>query len=74
MSVLTHYSSNCTLTLSGDFSTIINYIILELMLMEKKTKGEKKVYESHRDFIFKVTELKKQQHHLGVTACSYIGG
>lgn len=32
--------------------------MLELMLMETKTEDKKKVYESHRDLIYKITEVR----------------
>lgn len=42
--------------------------------MEKKTEAKKEVYEIHRDLIYKITAMKTQEHHLGVTERSYIGG
>lgn len=61
--------------LSEHFSTIINYIILELMLMEKENRRKKEVYEGPSDFIYKVIEVRENQEPpLGVTASSNIGG
>lgn len=69
ISFITHYSSICMSNLSGHFSTIINDIILELMLMEKE------VYEGPSDLVYKIIEVtENQEPPLGVTASSNTGG
>jgi len=46
------------LNLSGHFSTTINYIILELTLMEKKTEGEnQKSMKVIGTSIYEITEV-----------------
>lgn len=69
-----HYSSICMSNLSEHFSTIINYITLELMLMEKENRRKREVYEGPSDF-YKIIDVRENQEPpLGVTASSNIGG
>lgn len=69
ISFITHYSSIRMSNLSGHFSTIIFYIILELTLMKKENRRKKEVYEGPSDFIYKTTDVRENQEPpLGVTA------
>lgn len=75
ISFITHYSSIPTSNLSGHFSTIVFYTILELTLMEKEDRRKKEVYEDPSDLVYKTSDVRENQEPpLEVTASSKIGG